>query len=85
MILTDAVRISTRSDGTIEVPRTFSYAGAGLKRPFWIYDRQLEKSGRIKHEAQAEKKARDRWQALHDEAVRQEAAARDAKCRQAYE
>ena len=51
-----------------EAPRTFSYAGAGLKKPFWIYDPQLEKSGRIEHEARAEKKARDRWKALYDKA-----------------
>ena len=69
LVLTDGTRIQTRPDGTIEVPRTFSYAGAGLKKPFWIYDRQLEKSGRIEHEARAEKTARDKWQALYDEAL----------------
>lgn len=75
VVLTDGPRIRTRQDGTIEVPRVFSYAGAGLKKPFWIYDRQLEKSGRIEHEARAEKAARDKWRALYDEAVRQEATA----------
>ena len=69
LALTDGTRILTRADGTIEVPRTFSYAGAGLKKPFWIYDRQLEKSGRIEHEARAEKAARDKWKALYDEAI----------------
>lgn len=69
LVLTDGTRIITRPDGTIEVPRTFSYAGAGLKKPFWIYDRQLEKSGRIEHEARAEKAARDKWKALYDEAI----------------
>ena len=69
LALTDGTRILTRPDGTIEVPRTFSYAGAGLKKPFWIYDRQLEKSGRIEHEARAEKAARDKWKALYDEAI----------------
>ena len=69
LVLTDGTRIRTRPDGTIEVPRTFSYAGAGLKKPFWIYDRQLEKSGRIEHEARAEKTARDKWKALYDEAL----------------
>ena len=71
VVFTDGPCIRTRPDGTIEVPRTFSYAGAGLKRPFWIYDRQLEKSGRIEHEARAEKAARDKWKALYDEAARQ--------------
>ena len=75
VVFTDDTRIRTRSDGTVEVPRTFSYAGAGLKRPFWIYDPQLEKSGRIEHEARAEKIARDKWRALYDEASRQDAAA----------
>ena len=74
LALTDGTRIRTRPDGTVEVPRTFSYAGAGLKKPFWIYDRQLEKSGRIEHEARAEKAARDKWKALYDEASRQCAA-----------
>ena len=69
LVLTDGTRIRTLPDGTIEVPRTFSYAGAGLKKPFWIYDRQLEKSGRIEHEARAEKAARDKWKALYDEAI----------------
>lgn len=69
LVLTDGTRIRTHPDGTIEVPRTFSYAGAGLKKPFWIYDRQLEKSGRIEHEARAEKAARDKWKALYDEAI----------------
>ena len=69
LVLTDGTRIRTRPDGTVEVPRTFSYAGAGLKKPFWIYDRQLEKSGRIEHEARAEKAARDKWKALYDEAL----------------
>lgn len=72
VVFTDGARIRTRADGTIEVPRTFSYSGAGLKKPFWIYDRQLERSGRIEYEARAEKKARDRWRALYDEASRQE-------------
>ena len=70
LVLTDGTSIRTRADGTIEVPRTFSYAGARLRKPFWIYDRQLEKSGRIEYEAQAEKAARDKWKALYDEAVR---------------
>ena len=74
VVFTDGPCIRTRPDGTVEVPRTFSYAGAGLKRPFWIYDRQLEKSGRIEHEARAEKAARDKWKALYDEAARQCAA-----------
>ena len=71
VVFTDGPCIRTRPDGTVEVPRTFSYSGAGLKRPFWIYDRQLEKSGRIEHEARAEKAARDKWKALYDEAARQ--------------
>lgn len=70
LVLTDGTRIRTRPDGMIEVPRSFSYAGAGLKKPFWIYDRQLEKSGRIEHEARAEKAARDKWKALYDEATK---------------
>ena len=69
LVLTDGTRIRTRPDGTVEVPRAFSYAGAGLKKPFWIYDRQLEKSGRIEHEARAEKAARDKWKALYDAAL----------------
>ena len=70
LVLTDGTSIRTRPDGTIEVPRAFSYAGARLKKPFWIYDRQLEKSGRIEYEARAEKAARDKWKAFYDEAVR---------------
>ena len=70
IVLTDGTSVKTRPDGTIEVPRVFSYAGARLKKPFWIYDRQLEKSGRIEYEARALKAARDRWKALYDEAVR---------------
>ena len=71
LVLTDGISIKTRPDGTIEVPRTFSYAGARLRKSFWIYDRQLEKSGRIEYEALAEKAARDKWKALYDEAARQ--------------
>ena len=70
VVFTDGTRIRTLSDGTIEVPRAFSYAGAGLKKPFWIYDKQLEKSGRIEYEARAEKTARNKWKALYDEASR---------------
>lgn len=66
--LTDGTRIVRRPDGTTEVPREFSYAGAGLKKPFWPYDAELERSGKMEREAANERKARADWQALRDEA-----------------
>ena len=69
---TDGSRIVRKPGGVIEVPRTFSYAGAGLKRPFWQYDGDLERSGKIEQEAERERKARAEWQALRDEAARQD-------------
>ena len=43
------------------MPRVFSCAGAGV-RPFWVYDKHPEA------DAAREKKARDEWQALVQQA-----------------
>lgn len=69
--LTDGTRIVRHPDGSIDVPREFSYAGAGLRKPFWQYDQVLEKSGKAEAEAQRERQAIEEWKALHDEAFRQ--------------
>ena len=75
VVLTDGPKIVRRADGKlIEVPRVFSYSGAGLKKPFWLYDKKLSEA-KMEIEAQKEKQARDAWRVLHDEAERQENAA----------
>lgn len=72
VVLTDGSRIVRRADGKlIEVPRVFSYMGAGLKKPFWLYDKKLG-DAKMETEAKKEKQARDAWRVLYDEAVRQE-------------
>lgn len=67
--LTDGVRIVRHPDGTTEVPRTFSAAGAGLRNPFWVYDEKLAKAGKTELEAARVRKARAEWKALYDEAM----------------
>ena len=61
VIFTDGKKIVKRPGGMIEVPRVFSCAGAGV-RPFWVYDKHPEA------DAAREKKARDEWQALVQQA-----------------
>ncbi len=61
IVLTDGKKIVRRSGGVIEVPRVFSCAGAGIK-PFWVYGAHPEA------EAAKEKKAREEWQALVNQA-----------------
>ena len=61
IVLTDGKKIVRRSGGVIEVPRVFSCAGAGIK-PFWVYGAHPET------EAATEKKAREEWQALVNQA-----------------
>lgn len=68
-------KAARRADGKlIEVPRVFSYSGAVLKKPFWLYDKKMSEA-KMEIEAQKEKQARDAWRVLHDEAERQENAA----------
>lgn len=72
VVFTDGTKIVRKDNGRlIEVPRVFSYAGAGLKKPFWIYDRKLGES-KMEAEAKLEKQARETWRALYGEALRQE-------------
>ena len=61
VVFTDGKKIVRRPGGPIEVPRVFSCAGAGV-RPFWVYDKHPEA------DAAREKKARDEWQALVQQA-----------------
>jgi hypothetical protein len=61
VVFTDGKKIVKRSGGLVEVPRIFSCAGAGIK-PFWIYSAHPEA------DAAQEKKARDEWQALVQQA-----------------
>lgn len=72
VVFTDGRKIVRKNNGRlIEVPRTFSYTGAGLKKPFWIYDRKLGEA-KMEAEAKLEKQARETWRALYEEALRQE-------------
>lgn len=72
VVFTDGRKIVRRDNGrVIEVPRVFSYTGAGLKKPFWIYDRKLGEA-KMEAEAKLEKQARETWRALYEEALRQE-------------
>ncbi len=72
VVFTDGRKIVRRDNGRlIEVPRVFSYTGAGLKKPFWIYDRKLGEA-KMEAEAKLEKQARETWRALYEEALRQE-------------
>lgn len=72
VVFTDGRKIIRKNNGRlIEVPRTFSYTGAGLKKPFWIYDRKLGEA-KMEAEAKLEKQARETWRALYEEALRQE-------------
>ena len=72
VVFTDGRKIVRKNNGRlIEVPRTFSYTGAGLKKPFWIYDRKLGEA-KMEAEAKLEKQARATWRALYEEALRQE-------------
>ena len=68
VVFTDGKKIVKRPGGQIEVPRVFSCAGAGVK-PFWVYGKQPEA------DAAQEKKARDEWQALVQQARQAEAEA----------
>ena len=61
VVFTDGKKIVKRASGQIEVPRVFSCAGAGVK-PFWVYGAHPEA------DAAQEKKARDEWQALVQQA-----------------
>jgi hypothetical protein len=61
VVFTDGKKIVKRPGGQIEVPRVFSCAGAGVK-PFWVYGAHPEA------DAAQEKKARDEWQALVQQA-----------------
>ena len=69
VILTDGKKIVRRPGGQIEVPRVFSCAGAGIK-PFWVYGAHPEA------DAAKEKKAREEWQALVQQARQAEEEAR---------
>ena len=69
VILTDGKKIVRRPGGQIEVPRAFSCAGAGIK-PFWVYGAHPEA------DAAKEKKAREEWQALVQQARQAEEEAR---------
>ena len=72
VVFTDGRKIVRKNNGRlIEVPRTFSYTGAGLKKPFWIYDRKLGEA-KMEAEAKLEKQARETWRTLYEEALRQE-------------
>ena len=68
VVFTDGKKIVKRPGGQIEVPRVFSCAGAGVK-PFWVYGAHPEA------DAAQEKKARDEWQALVQQARQAEAEA----------
>lgn len=72
VVFTDGKKIVRRPGGLIEVPRVFSCAGAGVK-PFWVYGAHPEA------DAAKEKKARDEWQTLVQQArqAEKEAAAGD--------
>lgn len=71
VVFTDGRSIVRKAGGKlVEVPRSFSYSGAGLKKPFWIYDRKLG-DAKMEVEAKLEKQARDTWRTLAEEARRQ--------------